>query len=119
MGFFDDAVTNVKSVAGVVTKKAGSYYDLSKLKMNLSELDRKISKEFTKLGASVYDKYKKDVDIKESIADIIYHIDDLKEQRNTIQLQIDLAGDKKACQSCGEINSDESTFCKKCGSKFE
>ena len=44
MGIFDDVVVNAKSAAQTVGKMAGQFVDMSKLRINMSELNGEITK---------------------------------------------------------------------------
>ena len=46
MGIFDDVVVNAKSAAQTVGKMAGQFVDMSKLRINMSELNGEITKRY-------------------------------------------------------------------------
>ena len=52
MGIFDDVVVNAKSAAQTVGKMAGQFVDMSKLRINMSELNGEITKRYQELAAS-------------------------------------------------------------------
>lgn len=54
MGILDDVVINAKSAAEAVGKKAGQIVDVSKLRINVAELNAEISKRYEALGEYVY-----------------------------------------------------------------
>lgn len=51
MGILDDVVINVKSAAEFVGNKAGQIVDISKLRINISELNNEITKKYTSLAS--------------------------------------------------------------------
>ena len=55
MGILDDVVINAKSAAEAVGKKAGQIVDVSKLRINVAELNAEISKRYEALGEYVYE----------------------------------------------------------------
>ena len=55
MGILDDVVINAKSAAEAVGKKAGQLVDMSKLRINVAELNAEISKRYEALGEYVYE----------------------------------------------------------------
>ena len=55
MGILDDVVVNAKSAAEAVGKKAGQLVDVSKLRINVAELNAEISKRYEALGEYVYE----------------------------------------------------------------
>ena len=66
MGILDDVVINVKSAAEFVGNKAGQIVDISKLRINISELNNEITKRYTELGQYIYD-VKKNGEVNEEI----------------------------------------------------
>ena len=46
MGIFDDVVVNAKSAAQTVGKMAGQFVDMSKLRINMAELNGEITKRY-------------------------------------------------------------------------
>lgn len=58
MGIFDDVVVNAKSAAQTVGKMAGQFVDMSKLRINMSELNGEITKRYQELGRFIYEAKK-------------------------------------------------------------
>ena len=55
MGIFDDVVVNAKSAAQTVGKMAGQFVDMSKLRINMAELNGEITKRYQELGRFIYE----------------------------------------------------------------
>ena len=55
MGIFDDVVVNAKSAAQTVGKMAGQFVDMSKLRINMAELNGEITKRYQGLGRFIYE----------------------------------------------------------------
>ena len=72
MGVFDDVITNAKSAAQTVGKVAGQFVDMSKLRLNLAELNGEINKRYQELGQFIYEAKKAgeadEVELAEKIA---------------------------------------------------
>lgn len=58
MGIFDDVVVNAKSAAQTVGKMAGQFVDMSKLRINMAELNGEITKRYQELGRFIYEAKK-------------------------------------------------------------
>lgn len=118
MGILDDVVINVKSAAEVVGKKAGQLVDISKLRINVSELNNEINKRLIELGQYVYDQ-KKDGEIDENvIQEKIAEIDDLHGQLSTVVQEMGVIQNKIACPVCGKQCPTNAEFCAYCGAKL-
>ncbi len=111
MAIFDDVVVNAKSAAAAVSKKAGAFYDLSKLRISAAGLRGELNKKYTALGESVYNNDPEStVDaIKAEIADIKHNIAD-------IEKIIASVSNTTFCPSCGEKLPKSAHFCPTCGS---
>ena len=77
MGIFDDVVVNAKSAAQTVGKMAGQFVDMSKLRINMSELNGEITKRYQELGRFIYEAKKAGSADEAELADQIAGIDDL------------------------------------------
>ena len=59
MGLFEDTLLTLKSAANVAVEKTEKIIDVSKLKINLTEQNSKLSKCFEELGRLTYSASKK------------------------------------------------------------
>ncbi len=115
MGILDDVVVNVKSAAGVVGKKAGQIVDVSKLRINISEVNGEISKKFRQLGEYVYEN-KKEGEIDETEIDArIVEIDEQYTQLEELTNQMASLQNKVSCPVCRKQCSSEASYCSACG----
>lgn len=118
MGILDDVVINVKSAAEVVGKRAGQLVDISKLRINVSELNGEINKRLMELGQYVYDQ-KKNGEIDETVVEEkITEIDDLHNQMSTVVQEMGVLQNKVACPVCGKQCDVSASFCSYCGAKI-
>ncbi len=119
MGILDDVVVNVKSAAGVVSKKAGQIVDISKLRLNVSEVNGAINKCYNELGQYIYNGKKDgevvDTDIDERIAEI----DELYVQLEELATQMALLQNKVSCPVCKKLCDNEASFCSSCGAAIK
>lgn len=116
MGILEDTLVTLKSAAGVAVEKTEKIIDVSKLKINLSEKERKLSKCFEDLGKLAYNT-SKDSDVNDEEQNkIIGQIDNLYEQIKSINDQIALSKNQIRCKRCGYDNDSNVFYCGKCGS---
>ena len=119
MGIFDDVVVNAKSAAQTVGKMAGQFVDMSKLRINMSELNGEITKRYQELGRFIYEAKKAGSADEAELADQIAGIDDLYAQLSAVSAQYASMQNKVTCPACGKQMSTDSMFCSHCGAKLE
>lgn len=118
MGIFDDVVTNAKSAAQTVGKVAGQFVDMSKLRLNLAELNGEINKRYQELGQFIYEAKKAgnadEMELEEKIA----VLDELYAQFGAVSAQLNALQNKIVCPSCGKRLDTGAMFCSHCGVKL-
>ena len=119
MGIFDDVVVNAKSAAQTVGKMAGQFVDMSKLRINMSELNGEITKRYQELGRFIYEAKKAGSADEAELADQIAGIDDLYAQLSAVSAQYASMQNKVTCPACGKQMPTDSMFCSNCGAKLE
>lgn len=119
MGIFDDVVVNAKSAAQTVGKMAGQFVDMSKLRINMSELNGEITKRYQELGRFIYEAKKAGSADEAELADQIAGIDDLYAQLSAVSAQYASMQKKVTCPACGKQMPTDSMFCSNCGAKLE
>ena len=101
MGIFDDVVVNAKSAAQTVGKMAGQFVDMSKLRINMAELNGEITKRYQELGRFIYEAKKAGSADEAELADQIAGIDDLYAQLSAVSAQYASMQNKVTCPACG------------------
>ena len=119
MGILDDVVINAKSAAQTVGKMAGQFVDMSKLRINISELNGEINKRYQELGQFIYEAKKAGTADEAELADKIAGIDDLYAQFAVVSAQLAAIQNKVTCPACGKQMPQDSMFCSHCGMKLE
>lgn len=119
MGTFEDVLSKAKSVAETAGKKTSEFVEVTKLKMEMSDTEREISSTLEGLGRLVYDSRKAGEDSAAMIEECIAKIDDQYAKLDTLRSKVLEYSDQVRCRACGTINTDDSLFCKKCGSKLQ
>lgn len=110
MTIFDDVVVNAKSAATAVSKKAGEFFDLSKLRISLASLRSELAKQYQALGEAVYNG-----DPVEEIEAIKEEISALKQNVEDVERVLDKAKNTVTCPACGEKLEKNSKYCSTCG----
>ncbi len=118
MGVLEDVLLNAKSAAESVGKKATEIADLSKLKMNASQLSREISNQFEQIGRAVYDAKKSAGNADQAVEQGIEAVDALYHEFNSINEKIDELKKTVTCQGCGAKLEKGDAYCPKCGAKL-
>ncbi len=118
MGIFEDVMSNAKSAAATVGKKAGRLVDISKLRMNANELNNEINKRYEALGRVVYNAAKEEQDIKGLIDECVISIDALYLRLDEVNEKINRLQNKTVCPICSAENPESSMFCSQCGSRL-
>lgn len=117
MAFFDDLGKKISSTSQNVMSKAKELVDISGLKSQISEEEKKINKYYSSLGKLYYDTQKENptLELSELVGMIqasFNHIDEL-------QLAITEIENANKCPNCGAVVEDDMLFCINCGAKLE
>ena len=88
MGILDDVVVNAKSAAQTVGKMAGQFVDMSKLRINLSELNGEINRRYQELGQFIYEAKKAGTADETELDEKIAGLDDLYAQFTAVSAQL-------------------------------
>lgn len=118
MGVFEDVVIKARSAADYAGKKTGEIVEVTKLKINVSEVEGRISKELLELGKKVYNAAKEQSDCTEYVGTKSESIDKLYVELETLNNKIAELRSEKKCAECGFANSQDANFCQKCGAKL-
>lgn len=118
MGIFDDVVTNARSAAQAVGKAAGQFVDMSKLRLNLAELNGEINKQYQALGQFVYEAHKAGNTDETGFAEKLAALDELYAQFAAVSAQLAALQNKVTCPACGKQVDVDAMFCCHCGMKL-
>ena len=118
MGILDDVVVNAKSAAQTVGKMAGQFVDMSKLRINLSELNGEINRRYQELGQFIYEAKKAGTSDETELDEKIAGLDDLYAQLTAVSAQLAALQNKVTCPCCGKQMEIDATFCSHCGMKL-
>lgn len=118
MGLFENVVQTARTAAKTVGKKAEEVIDLSKRKLNVSELEDKLEEAFGELGEIYYKVLKGETVQDGETEDIVNKIEDLKQQLEDAREELAKLSQKSVCPACGAECETSSVFCSKCGAKM-
>ena len=118
MGILDDVVINAKSAAEAVGKKAGQIVDVSKLRINVAELNAEISKRYEALGEYVYETCREQLAEDAEAVGKMAELDELVNQRNAVTKELVDKQNKVVCPTCGKQSPSTALYCSNCATKL-
>lgn len=119
VGVFEDIFVKAKSAANVVGQKAGLFFDVSKLNIELAEFKSELKKKHESLGKIIYHAEKNDNKNEGLIKEIVGEIDEILGEIDKVKDEIASKKNKVFCKKCENQNNCDSKFCSKCGEKLE
>ncbi|MDD3303514.1 MAG: zinc ribbon domain-containing protein [Clostridia bacterium] len=122
---FMDRVTKISKIVGktatdtynTVADKSGKVFEDAKLKLSIADKETEIEKVYEEMGKTIYDSYKNGEDIGKVFTKEAKKIDKFLAEIDDMNKKILFNKGLRACDSCGEIISNECTFCQSCGKK--
>lgn len=110
----------IKDSASRVTEKAQSSVEIGKLNGLISDIEREMEVEFTKMGRLFYEGYRsKDMSVAEGkMVELARTCSKLQEKIEVQRARIAELKNERLC-SCGNVVALDANFCPKCGSKLE
>lgn len=116
MGF----IKRIKDSASKVTEKAQNSVEIGKLNGLITDVEREMDVEFTKMGKLFYEGYRsKDMSVAEGkMLELSRSCSKLQEKVEILRARIAELKNERLC-SCGNIVALDSNFCPKCGTKLE
>lgn len=119
MDFLDDVVYGAKNAASAVSKASKDIVDVSRLRLNASELRGDITKQYEALGRLVYDAKKDGTDVSDMVDECVANIDTMYKRLVEIKEKIATTMNRRRCPSCGAVNTKEAIYCNRCGKRIK
>ena len=119
MSLLDDVIVNVAAAVDAVGNKATEVVDRSRVRVSSAELKNKISAQFETLGRYVYDTNVTGTTDRSIVNQYVNEITVLINELKTLQDTLTASGDKIICPKCCCSNSNDSIFCKRCGTSLD
>lgn len=118
MAKFEDFLNMARDVADAAGKKTNEIVDKTKVKMELSTLEKKLSATFEGLGRLVFEAQESGEDITQLQNDAFETVKELNEQIDALQRKLYDYEGAVLCKECGMVNDGDAMYCKKCGSSL-
>lgn len=117
MPTFDEIMNKAKELAQTAGDKSQEVYAVAKAKIEISDLERKIQKNFASIGKTFYECEKSGEAMPDTSA-LIEEIDLLKKEIEDKESEICKVKSNAVCPNCGADIVSGNDFCPKCGSKL-
>ncbi|MBQ3094268.1 MAG: hypothetical protein IJC52_03760 [Clostridia bacterium] len=115
MATFEDFLNKARDLAEAAGKKTTEMVDKTKVKMEISTLQKQLAATFEGLGRLVYDAEAAGEDIADMKQTAFETVKELQEQIDALQGKLyDYEGAVR-CKECGAVNDGDAVFCKNCG----
>lgn len=115
MATFEEILNKAREVAGAATDKASELVDKTKIKMEIAQLEKKLSATYEGIGRLVYEAETADEDIAELKASAFETVKELEDAITALQEKLYGYEGAVRCRECGGVNEGDAIFCKKCG----
>ena len=113
-------IKRIKDGASRVTEKAQSSVEIGKLNGHISDIEREMEVEFSKMGKLFYEGYRlNDMSVAEGkMIELSRSCSKLQEKIDSLRSRIAELKNERLC-TCGHVVALEANFCPYCGSKLE
>lgn len=119
MATFDDVVDKAKDFAETAGKTAEKVVEVSKLKLQVSQINSEIKRAYEKLGSAVYHMKKADYEDDGLISSVVEEIDSLFAEKDSVEAKLAALRNQLICTTCGAKNPKDALYCVKCGSRLQ
>ena len=116
---FDSAINAAKDIAQTAGKKAEQLIEISKVKIQITQINGSIAKTYEKLGSGVYNMKKADYMDESLITSLVSQIDDLIAEREAAKAKLAELKEMVICPECGARNPKNVPYCSYCGNKIK
>ncbi len=115
MAMFEDVLARAKAVAEVAGKKTGEFVENTKIKMEISDLQRELASLYEGLGRLVYDGRKSGENIDDMVEACLSHLAEQNAYLEELQDRLLEGKNVIRCDECGRLNDGDARFCNSCG----
>jgi hypothetical protein len=119
MTWLDTMTTKAKQLAGIASKKTGEAVEISKLKVQASQINSMMRSTYERIGTLIYDQEKTGVDNYDIVMVCISEIDAQLSKLSDINARIAAIKSGSVCPSCGAPNPSGSAYCAVCGGSMD
>jgi len=118
MALWDDLVANAQSAVNTVGKRTNELIDVSKLRLNIAEVGKKITAEYTEIGRLFCEGKKQEADVSTEMEEHLATVEELNAQMDALNERLLELKKTVKCPNCGTENTKDNLFCPKCGAKL-
>ena len=118
MGKFDNLLLKAKDLAGAAGNKAQEVAELTKLKLQATQMRNEIDSNYMKLGEIIYELNKNGTQNEELVNMCIAEIEDKLRELEELDQKINEMKKVVKCPECGAENPAGSLFCSRCGASL-
>lgn len=119
MSVFDSISKKVSDTAKTAAKKSCELVEVTKLSLSVGTEEDKIVKIYTDIGKAIYDSYNRGEAIDEKFIEKCEQAKSIEQSIKEIKFKIQELKEVKECTNCGEELELDAVFCAKCGTKQE
>lgn len=115
---FDSLMGKVKQGVSAGAKKTEQVVNVSKLKMEVGNVNKEINSTYEKLGKAFFEMRNSDQPEEQILVSFCDELDALFLREKTIKHEIAVLEGAVVCPACSHANKKESTYCTNCGTKL-
>ena len=124
-----DLIDRVRHTAGKVsgaaettarsaTRRAGNLVDVTKLNLQIFDLNGDVADLLQEAGRMVYGAYQGDAVDVDAMEAVLSELDEKNDQIDELKERVSFLKNSRPCPSCGAPCGKEDRFCKDCGGKL-
>lgn len=117
MAFFNDISKKISATSQNVMHKAKGFVDVTGLKAQISEEEKKIERYYQSLGKMYYEMH--DAQAPGDLKELMSMIDESFAQIAKIKAEIVSIENTRRCPACGALLEEDMVFCVGCGTKVK
>ncbi|MBE6839548.1 MAG: hypothetical protein E7507_08450 [Ruminococcus sp.] len=118
MSGMDSFIDGARRCIDSAAEKTGDFIEVSKLKLEKTQLESKVREQYQKLGKMCFDMSETGTDTTPYMNEVMDKIRELKKDIQWTEDRINSVKPQKTCASCGKKNSTENLYCQNCGAKL-
>lgn len=119
MGKLDELFIKAKDLASVAGSKAQEMAELTKLRLQATQLRSDLDANYLKLGEIIYELTKAGAENQELIDMCVAEIESQNQELEELNAKIDEMKNVKKCPECMAANPKDALFCIRCGASLK
>ena len=115
MAMFEEVLSRAKVLAEAAGRKTGEVVENTKVKMEISQIQREVASLYEGLGRLVYDGKKSGESVDDMVDACVAHLDEQNAYLEELRDRLLESKNAVRCAACGAVNDDSARFCNHCG----